>query len=140
MKASVPAAEIESIDLDKAVVEEAFRVLQEHLPKWKLRGFIEAAILNQIEIVKLCGGGQGLDGRDLRPTVPVAFGNGQEWPATGSRSTSKILHLVPRTAPDAKETFERDVMLGPARVGFEYALDFADCLLQSRCQLPSKDR
>lgn len=72
----------DAVELDGAVLAEAAAVLQEHLPKWRLKDFIEVAIQNQIEIVKLCGGGRGLDGRNLRPNARVTFPDGQIWPST----------------------------------------------------------
>lgn len=63
--------------------------------EWTPEDFIDCAIANQIEMLRLCGSAEHVDG-NLRPLIPPVFPRpvGEASPPT-NRPLAKILRLVP---------------------------------------------
>lgn len=77
-----------------ASIFEALEVAQIR-QEWTPEDFIACAIANQIEILRLCGSAEHVDG-NLRPQIPVSFPRpvGEACSPTNTKPLARVLRLV----------------------------------------------
>ncbi len=101
MKRQTDAPKKFKIEVDAHRIASIFEALEaaQIRREWTPGDFIDCAIANQIEMLRLCGSAENVDG-NLRPQISVSFlrPSGETCPPTNKKPLARILRLVPPRA------------------------------------------
>lgn len=90
-----------TVEIDARRIASIFEALEaaQIRREWTPGDFIDCAIANQIEMLRLCGSAENVDG-NLRPQISVSFlrPSGETCPPTNKKPLARILRLVPPRA------------------------------------------
>jgi len=101
MKKQTDAAKKFKVEVDARRIASIFEVLEgaQIRQEWTPENFIDCAIANQIEMLRLCGSAEYVDG-NLRPLIPLLFPRpeGETCQPTKTKPLARLLRLVPSTS------------------------------------------
>lgn len=98
MKKQIDAAKKFKVEVDAQRIASIFEALEaaQIRREWTPGDFIDCAIANQIEMLRLCGSAEHMDA-NLQPLIPVTFPRAlrEVCPPTNTKPLAKVLRLVP---------------------------------------------
>lgn len=105
MKKPTDAPKKFMVEVDPQLIASIFEALEvaQIRREWTPEDFINRAVMNQIEMLRLCGSAECVDG-NLRPLIPLSFPRpGSEDCPTTNKPLARILQLVPPPKSENKE-------------------------------------